>query len=172
MHAELANHGGLGRRSPPQAARFARSKKRHSCLPAALGSNAAHRHFVATFATRLTQHVRQAEEAFWTCERPPWYLVVVIQVFVETLNLCIIKTAESPVQYDGVSKTGVKTQREKPPPPPPPPRRPPPPPKPPGLPPKPPGLPPPPPPPPRRPPPPPPRLLRLSKSTEVMVGSG
>jgi hypothetical protein len=29
-------------------------------LPAALGSNAAHRHFVATFATRFTQHVGQA----------------------------------------------------------------------------------------------------------------
>jgi hypothetical protein len=35
----------------------------HAYLPAALGSNAAHRSAAATFATRLTQHVGQAEKS-------------------------------------------------------------------------------------------------------------
>jgi hypothetical protein len=77
---ELANHGGLGRRSPPQA---------------------------ATFATRLTQHVRQAAEAYWTCDERPWYFVIVIQVFVKTLNFCIIKTPESPVPAETYAKSRV-----------------------------------------------------------------
>jgi hypothetical protein len=38
-------------------------------LPAALGSSAAHRHFVATFATRLTQHVGEVEEACMVIEQ-------------------------------------------------------------------------------------------------------
>jgi hypothetical protein len=76
-------------------------------LPAALGSNAAHRSKAATFATRLTQHVRQAEEAYWTREEPPSCLVIVIQVFVKTLNFCIIKTPESPVPADPYAKNRV-----------------------------------------------------------------
>jgi len=76
-------------------------------LPAALGSNAAHRSKAATFATRLTQHVRQAAEAYWTCDERPWYFVIVIQVFVKTLNFCIIKTPESPVPADPYAKSRV-----------------------------------------------------------------
>jgi hypothetical protein len=76
-------------------------------LPAALGSNAAHRSKAATFATRLTQHVRQAEEAYWTREEPPSCLVIVIQIFVKTLNFCIIKTPESPVPADPYAKSRV-----------------------------------------------------------------
>jgi hypothetical protein len=38
-------------------------------LPAALGSNAAHRSKAATFATRLTQHIGQVEEACMVIEK-------------------------------------------------------------------------------------------------------
>jgi hypothetical protein len=84
-------------------------------LPAALGSNAAHRSKAATFATRLTQHVRQAEEAYWTCKKPPSYLVIVIQIFVETLNLCIIKMPESFAPADPYAKSRVFLAVQKPP---------------------------------------------------------
>jgi len=61
----------------------------------------------ATFATRLTQHVRQAAEAYWTCDERPWYFVIVIQVFVKTLNFCIIKTPERPVPAETYAKSRV-----------------------------------------------------------------
>jgi hypothetical protein len=55
----------------------------------------------------LTQHVRQAAEAYWTCDERPWYFVIVIQVFVKTLNFCIIKTPESPVPAETYAKSRV-----------------------------------------------------------------
>jgi hypothetical protein len=55
----------------------------------------------------LTQHVRQAAEAYWTCDERPWYFVIVIQVFVKTLNLSIIKTPESPVPAETYAKSRV-----------------------------------------------------------------
>jgi len=71
-----------------------------------VGSAAAHRR-KRQRSHGPSQHVRQAEVIYWTCEEPPRYFVIVIQVFGKTLNLSIIKMPEIPAPAEPYVKSRV-----------------------------------------------------------------